>query len=317
MLSNIHLLLKLPTLIKAVKNTVSDFHSEICWVGDQYFTIQITALYKGHKYSAWGIDKNETLAFAKAVMELIERLHLNLTPLKWKNFETNQVVTHQEIQRLFPIVDKFCETSSGVAAHLSKSSAINGSVAEIIERHVLTKATLESISPKENSSDTYIWKGPLKHHVCLMAHKLPSKGMIFSSSAHKNLSQLIKASIKEISSMKEWCKNSYNVESLLSNYEKGRPSEIQAYFLTENPNLSFLERQNESIVSPNIEKKDIWTSEVTLLPNFKNIRSLYVTRAFSPLMQPLQFGKLLDSTINPMAIDVSNINTTVDYNVVA
>lgn len=317
MLSNIYLLLKLPELIKAVKDTVSDFHSEICWVGDQYFTIHVTALYEGHKYSAWGIDRNETLAFAKAVMELIERLHLNITPCSWKNLKTNESIEHGEIRLKFPIVDVFCETSSGVAAHLSKSCAINGSVAEIIERHVLTKVTLESISPKENSNDTYLWQGPLNHHVCLMAHKLPSKGMIFSSSAHKNLSQLIKASKKEISSMKEWCKNSYNVESLVSKYEKGRPSEIQAYFLTETPNLSFLEKQNESIVSPYIENKDIWISEVQLLPNFKKIRSLYITRAFSPLMQPLQFGKILDYTINPLAIDVSNVNTTVAYNVVA
>lgn len=317
MLSSIHLLLKLPELINAVQDTVSDFHSEICWVGDQYFTIHVTALYKGHKYSAWGIDKNETLAFAKAVMELIERLHLNMKPCSWKNLDTNESIEHNEIRQKFPIVDIFCETSSGVAAHLSKSCAINGSVAEIIERHVLTKATLESISPQENSNNTYIWQGPLNYHVCLMAHKLQSKGMILSSSAHKNPGQLIKASIKEISSMKEWCKNSHNVESLLSNYERGRPSEIQAYFLTGNPNLSFLEKRNESIVSPNIKNEDIWISEVPLLPNFKSIRSLYITRAFSPLMQPLQFGKLVDSTINPFAIDVSNINTTVDYNVVA
>lgn len=307
----------LPDLIEAVKKTVTDFYSEICWVGDSYFTIHVKGTYSGHTYSAWGVDQNESVAFAKAVMELIERLHLTVTPTSWRNLGSGRRTFHKAMREKYPIVDVFCETSSGVAAHLNRRKAEKGAVAEMIERHVLTKATLECISPNKICGDYMMWNGPLEHHVCLASHRILQNGVIFASGADMTKNGAVKSADREMSSMREWSKNPQNIKSLTSSFDKNRPSEIQAYFISNDTNLNFLNRTSNEIIGSEISTSDIWISDIPLLPHFRDIGALHVTRAMSPRMQPLQFGPLANYTLNPLAIDLAQVKPTVEFNVVA
>lgn len=317
MLSNLRLMYVLPDLISAVKSTVTDFRSEICWVGDCFYTIHVRGSYAGHTYSAWGADKNESVAFAKAVMELVERLHLTIAPTFWRNLGSGIQISNEKLRENYPIVDLFCETSSGVAAHLDQKMADKGAVAEIIERHVLTKATLECIGPNEICGNHMFWNGPLDHHVCLTSHSVPQSRVIFASGAHTTKAGAMKSADREISSMREWSKNPQNIHALTSSFEKNRPSEIQAYFLKNETNLAFLSQVSTSVIGSDISASDIWIADIPLLPHFREIGSLHVTRAMSPRMQPLQFGPLANYSLNPLAIDLTQVKPTVEFNVVA
>lgn len=317
MLSNLRLMFYLPELISAVKNTVSDFHSEICWTNEGQFTIQVTGLYSGNFISAWGCDKNEAVAFGKAIMELAERIHMAQSPRIWKNLESGVSVSHTDLQDQHPILSVFCETTSGMAAHLSQSSATSGAIAELIERHVLTKATLECNPPHSRVNDQYLWNGPMGHMVALATCRPTHGGVLFSSSAGRSKSEALKGAQRELSAMREWATNSANIKELIATHQAGRPSEIQAYYLTQSPDMSFLGQTSNEIVSPHITASDVWVTSLPVLPGFEKIPSFCVVRAFSPLMQPLQFGPLRDAVINPLAIDLARVSPTVEYNVVA
>jgi hypothetical protein len=317
MLSNFKLLNNSQGLIAAIKSVSSNLFADSCWVNQELKCIQISCLHQNIPLSAWGTDKNESIAFAKAIMELVERLHLQSTPFNWISLDKGLQIQHDELINVSPILNKFCQTSSGMAAHFSKKLAVKAAIAELIERHVLSKVIIESKEPDLVKENNYIWHGPLDHYVCLSIYNVPSQGYLFASSANTNLAASINKSNQELSSMIEWSKNSANIQEIKDKFIKNRPSEIQAYYLSQAKIPSFLNKLANSPISYDISEDDILIAEIPLLPEFQRIKSLKIIRAFSNKMQPLQFGPLKNHMINPLAINVDAIKPQVDYNVVA
>ena len=305
-------------LLNAVKRCCSDVQVSGCWQFEHTKTIHISAIFEGRRINSWGADKNEAVALSKSLVELVERIHLKQSPIYWENEFSGEQRPHTEIQNDWPILSSFMQTSSGMAAHFNKNVSRLSSVNEIIERHVITKAMLQGIKAKALSSNTFVWQGPLRTSVALVRHDTGNAKYVYGTAASKSMRSAIEAAKREISALISWSQNAANINHLLNTAVAHRPSEIQAYHLSESEKISILD-SSHSLLPPDssgITAKDIWVSDIA--PHEAFARSgINITRAFSPLMQPLFFGKLSEGPINPMAIDLNRLNIQAEYNVVA
>ncbi len=316
MLSNLRLLLLTDELISCLKECVSDLRIEESWRHDEIKTINISATYSGRKISAWGSSKNEAIALSKSVMELIERIHITQEPTHWINRKNKIKIDHTEALKRFPVLNQFMNTSSGVAAHLNKKRAELTSIAEIVERHSITKAILINQSPKYIHNEIKVWNEFDGYFVALYEFKVPGYGYLYSSAASTNLKMALKKVKEEISPLKCWSKHKENIEELIRSKDTEGPLEIQRYHLNRNFDLPFLNIVKKSTPSP-FPDEDIWIAQIAPIKQFAKIRSLVITRAFCPVFQPLFFGSIQANKINPLAIKHESLNQKVDFNVIA
>ncbi len=318
MLNKLRLLLNSGELLGALKASCSDLQISDCWLNENMKTIHVSANYQGRRLNAWGSDKNESVALAKSLVELTERIHLRLPPQTWQNMGTGKTKNHDQLLSESPILSSFMQTSSGMAAHFSKTEAQTNSLNEIIERHVITRAMLQGIRARAISNNVFLWNGPLHTHVALIRHDTGSNKFIYGTAASKNASAAVEAAKREISALIPWSHNSANINHLIKTAVANRPSEIQAYHLSEPHKIFVLDSMSLSTPpdQSGIKSDDVWFADIAPVEAFK-ILNLKLTRAFSPKMQPLFFGKLSDGPINPLAIDLDQLNIQADYNVVA
>jgi hypothetical protein len=290
-----------------------------CWIHNETKTIHVSAIYEGRILNAWGADSNESLALSKALVELTERIHLRTTPFTWHNALSNKALTQDEVLLAWPILTAFMQTSSGMAAHYNHKNAKQNALHEIIERHVITKAMLEGVAPKKIDSDSFNWNGPFQTNVALVRHQTKEQGSyLFGTAASFNSKEALAIAARELSALIPWSQNSANISHLLKVATPNRPSEIQAYHIEQKRQIEIFETSNaeQQIISSHITLEDVWFADIPLLKSFEKT-GIKIVRAFSPLMQPLYFGKLSDGPINPAAIDLSRLNIQAEYNVVA
>lgn len=290
-----------------------------CWVNKKTKTIHVSAKYDGRNLNAWGTDTNESLALAKALVELTERIHLRTAPIAWLNASSKQTLSHAVLLSTWPILTAFMQTSSGMAAHYNEKNARKNALHEIIERHVITKAMLEGIAPRKIENDRFEWKGPFQTTVALVRHQMREQGSyLFGTAASSNFQEALAGATREISALIPWSQNAANVSHLLKTAISNRPSEIQAYHIEQKRQINILETSNseEQILSSHITLEDVWFTDIPLLKPFERT-GIKVVRAFSPLMQPLYFGKLAEGPINPFAVDIHHLKIQADFNVVA
>lgn len=318
MLSELRLLLNSGELLDALKTSCSDLQISDCWLYGNMKTIHVSANYLGRRLNAWGSDKNESIALAKSLVELAERIHLRLLPSAWQNMGTGKTKRHDELLNESPILSSFMQTSSGMAAHFSKNKAQSNSLNEIIERHIITKAMLQGIRARAISNDVFLWNGPLDTYVALIRHDIGNSKFIYGTAASNTERAAIEAAKREISALIPWSQNTANIDHLVKTAVAYRPSEIQAYHLSKSQSFDVLDPTclSGSADQSGIKTEDIWFADIAPIEAFKSI-GLKLTRAFSPKMQPLFFGKLSDGPINPLAIDLDQLNIQSDYNVVA
>lgn|GEM_PF-5168190 len=318
MLNKLRLLLNSGELLNALKASCSDLQISDCWLNENMKTIHVSANYQGRRLNAWGSDKNESVALAKSLVELAERIHLRLPPKSWQNMNTGKTKSHDELLTESPILSSFSQTSSGMAAHFNRSAALNNSLNEIIERHVITKAMLQGIRARAVSNDVFLWNGPLQTHVALIRHDTGSNKFIYGTAASNTASAAIEGAKREISALIPWSQNFANIDHLLKSATANRPSEIQAYHLSHSHRISALDSRCLSTPpdQSGITAEDIWFADIAPIDAFKDL-CINITRAFSPKMQPLFFGKLSNGPINPLAIDLNQLNIQAEYNVVA
>jgi hypothetical protein len=317
-LNKLRLLLNSGELLDTIKSCCEDVQISGCWNHERLTTVHISASFKGNRLNAWGADKNESVAIAKSLVELVERIHIKVIPKSWKNLSSGEQLADTEVQRKWPILQSFLQTSSGMAAHFNKSEAYRNSLSEIIERHVITKAMIEGINAQAILHDTFLWKGPLNRHVALIRHDTGDGKYVYGTAASKSANEAINSAKREISALIPWSKNAANITQLLKSATSNQPSEIQAYHLTHSSQIGILDPSfiDESPVSIEVSSEDIWIADIQPHDSFKNL-NLKITRAFSPLMQPLFFGRLSVGLINPAAIDFRRLNIQAEYNVVA
>ncbi len=317
MLNNLKLLYRIDAVKEAILASTSGLQVKSCWSDGKIKTVHISAVFNGKELNAWGADKNESIALSKSLMELAERIHLKQSPVEWINLQTMSRKSHADMVAEFDSVSHFLATSSGLAAHLSRNEAVSNSLNEIIERHTITKALFENISPSLSTVEQYVWQGPLNRHVTLSRVKLDQYGYLYGSSANASLKSALKRSSEELSALRCWSENPANLSSFMSSTFYEGPSSVQRYHLDNPPELEFLGRRGSGMVSVDIPESTFWIADIPLLPAFFQVESFCVVRSFCPMLQPLGFSKLLDGYINPLAIDLSKINPKVQYNVVA
>ncbi len=318
MLSRLRLLLNSGELLDAIKYCCEDVQISGCWNHDQLKTVHISASFEGNRLNAWGADRNESIALAKSLVELVERIHIKVIPISWKNVSSGEQISDNKIQNKWPILQSFLQTSSGMAAHFNNKNAKQNALNEIIERHVITKAMLEGIKAKAIINDIFLWKGPLKRHIALIRHNTGDGKYVYGTAASESEFGGVNAAKREISALIPWSQNSANISHLLKVATPNRPSEIQAYHIEQKRQIEIFETSNaeQQIISSHITLEDVWFADIPLLKSFEKT-GIKIVRAFSPLMQPLYFGKLSDGPINPAAIDLSRLNIQAEYNVVA
>lgn len=318
MLSKIRLLAKSGYLLDALKSCCDDVQISASWHHAEVHTIHVSAKHEGKSLNAWGADKNESIALAKSLVELGERIHLKHTPNHWVNQSTGEIRTHYDLQNQWPILSNFMQTTSGMAAHFDRLEAQKNALNEMIERHVITKAMLEGIKAKAISKNTFIWQGPLETFVALIRHDTGNCRFVYGTAASKCASSAIEGAKREISALIHWSQNVANVNHLINTSVANRPSEIQAYHLSETHEISALNSSctKATPISTEITSNDIWMADITPHQSFLNL-GLKITRAFSPRMQPLYFGKLAEGPINQIAVDLNRLNIQAEYNVVA
>ena len=318
MLNKLRLLLNSGELLDAIKCCCEDVQISGCWNHDKLNTVHTSASFEGNRLNAWGTDINESIALAKSLVELIERIHIKEIPISWINMSSGEQISDSKFQNKWHILQSFLQTSSGMAAHFNNKNAKQNALYEIIERHVITKAMLEGVKAHAILNDIFVWKGPLECQIAVVRHNTGNGKYVYGTAASESVSRAVSAAKREISALIQWSQNSANVSHLLQEATPNQPSEIQAYHLEQKRVIDIFEASNpeEQIISSHITLKDIWFAEIPLLNPFERT-GIKVVRAFSPLMQPLYFGKLSEGPINPAAIDLSRLNIQAEYNVVA
>lgn len=319
MLNRITLLLNSGDLLAAINGCCNDVQLRKCWTHNKTKTIHVSASFNGRTLNAWGADANESIALSKALVELSERIHLRIAPSFWSNAVSKEFASHLSLASKWPILNAFMGTSSGMAAHFKDNEAQQRALLEMIERHVITKAMLEGISPQRTDTDSFIWEGPLKTSVALVRHLTKEKGSyLYGTAASLSKKNALAGAERELSALIPWSENSTNIAYLLHSATANKPSEIQAYHLSQKRHIHIFDVLNEngSIISPQISLDDVWFAKIPLLKPFEKT-GIKMVRAFSPMMQPLYFGKLIDGPINPKAIDIHRLNIQADFNVVA
>ena len=314
MLSDLKLLYHLADLKESVFKHFDKTSIENCWVHENRKTIHIRASLGEREFNSWGTSSNEVLAIGISLMELVERAHQSLIPKVWVNCGTGKRLSHHEMLANHSSLTSFLKTSSGLAAHLDFSKSINGSLSEIIERHVITKSALCDLGFSKIDENTYHSLGPLNRHVIVKRHLLSDSSCLFGTSASISLAAAIKSAENELAPQIEWAKNPENISHLFETFSLKDASGVQVYNLK---NGSDLKLSHEAIVDSDIDAAEFWYSEIELLPSFKGIKPLKITRAFSPKLQPFYFGRLLDGPINPNAFEGFHINPSREFNIVA
>lgn len=314
MLSNLKLLYNLKELKSGVFDYFDTTSIENCWVHGDWKTVHLSASKDGKGFNSWGTSSNEVLAIGVALMELIERAHLALKPNLWTNVKTSEKASHEELSEEYESLTSFLSTSSGLAAHLNTKSAIQNSLSEIIERHVITKSALCNIGFEKIDNETFFSKGPCQQFVVIKRYRYLDQGYLYGTASSTNLADAVKSAENELAPQVAWSLNPANLDHLSTSFSLNAPSGIQFYNLNNNLDLKTCA---DAGVDTDLAESNFWYSEIKPLPSFKSIKSLRVTRAFSPKLQPFYFGRLLDGPINPLAFDGYNINPSREFNIVA
>jgi hypothetical protein len=178
------------------------------------FSVRLEIKFQGIDYFSWGVDKNQDLAFFKALMELFERITvLNFSSLYYKkniwSFEraVNEIATYYNISSslLHPM------NTNGCGIHFSTSKAKKSALMELIERHTILSALLLNVSPQKTSFDLrdykvpdgyrlefYFWKVQERFVSLAVAHH-PKGGFYFSHACAELLQLSLMKSFEEIS----------------------------------------------------------------------------------------------------------------------
>lgn len=158
---------------------------------DLPYCVSISAVVLDVEINTWGVDESLDTASTKAVMELYERF-VFLNSKKPKTFTQLGILGKAVDASAFfeQHQDVVGSTSSGYAAHISKKSAIDSALNELIERHVLLKAELLGIPPKQIAIksrrfngiegldvDSFYWTGPLGRSI--VTSRFTIKGLTF------------------------------------------------------------------------------------------------------------------------------------------
>lgn len=314
MLSNIKLLYCIPALKQGVFEHFDSTSIENCWVNEKRKTLHIRAMKGDKEFNSWGTSSNEVLAIGVCLMELIERANQSIKPKCWINLKTSEKASHDDLADKFSSLTSFMSTSSGLAAHLSKKHSIENSLSEIIERHVITKSSLCDFGFMKIDDNTFYSLGPLGRYIVVKRHKLFNLGYLYGTSSAKSLNTAIKSAENELAPQVAWSKNAANITHLFDSYSLDDASGIQVYNLMNDIEMKL---SQEASVDTHLDVSDFWYSDIELLPEFKEIKNLKITRAFSPILQPFYFGRLLDGAINPLAFEGCSINPSREFNIVA
>ncbi len=314
MLSNLKLLYHLDDLKSGVFDYFDKTSIENCWVHGERKTVHLRACKGDKEYNSWGTSSNEVLAIGVALVEMIERVHLSSLPRIWTNLKTLEQLNHDELAGKYSCLNSFLATSSGLAAHLDLNRSIQNSLSEIIERHVITKSTLCNLGFEKIDKDTFLTKGPLGEFVVIKRYKYLDSGYLYGTASSNFLNDAIKSAENELAPQIAWSQNPANLKDLSASFSINNASGIQFYNLSNDLDL---ELRSDARVDTNLDRSDFWYSEIEILSSFKHIKSLRVTRAFCPKLQPFYFGRLLDGPLNPEAFDGYKINPSREFNIVA
>lgn len=283
MFSKFKLALRLSDNLRALNEHGSDFQIEKTWEAEGLKTVHISILSNAKKYQAWGADSNEMLAFGKACMELIERLHIERDSLNWDCDHTNFDLNHL---RTFQI------TSSGCAAHLDYASAKSAAWAELIERHTLSEVCSLELPPNLCAGDTFLWQGPDRYWVALAYYHLPDGGYLFGSAADRSQKNAVAKARLELAPMKKWSLNQANVDYLRNSLPVSGPDIVHQYHLSLESLPRFLTIQTSEHSHLSRAHLTPFFGRIKLLPGFNKVSGLCVVRAYSPEATPLSFAPL-------------------------
>jgi hypothetical protein len=313
-LSNFFLIYRLDELKKSSFEYFEKVEMKNCWVNGPNKTIHLKAIKDGHEFDAWGSSNNEVIAIAVALMELIERVHIYEKPDYWKNLRTGERINHNKMVGLYPVLNQFMRTSSGLSSQLNEKKCIQGSIKEIIERHVITKSLLCDLGFSMHSKDTFFAHGPLGYIVAVKRYKIQNKGYIFGSGAGLSLNEAIHCAEKELSGQIVWSQNTENVNYFLNQNNINGPSLVQSSNLKD---FSDFKISTNVSIDKELSLNDFWFGKIKIISSFNNIPSLKITRAFSPKIQPLFFEPLLGGPLNPAALSGYSVKPSRKFNVVA
>ncbi|MBY0518454.1 MAG: hypothetical protein K2P81_16200 [Bacteriovoracaceae bacterium] len=297
MFSRLKLLSAAPQLLDALKSYSDSFQLERSWSHSGIHTVHLSLKKDEVNYNSWGIDTNEAVALAKSYMEMVERIHSTIMPSLWMTFDQKFV---QNLNQ--DLISNFMSTTSGCAAHLTRSSCFKNSEEEIVERHSFTEICLKNISPLRIYNNTLIWRAPNNYFVSLAYYLIPDGGVIFGAGAGSNENKAILKAQFELSGAVAWSRNPSNVKMLMESNCSTGSSFVRKKHLLLNDLPAFMQK-----TAPNgiVKSVDVYYGCIDLLPEFSNVAGLNVTRAVSPDLIPFSFlplreqpfGALFDSEL--------------------
>lgn len=280
---------------------------------DLPYCVTISATIQGSEINTWGVDESLDTASTKAVMELYERF-VFLNVKRPKSYTRLGIFgTTVDISTYFEQGQNFISTtSSGYAAHITKNCAVNSAINELIERHVLLKAELLGIPPKQidnNSSrygsidglsaDSYLWSGPLGRSIVATRFKVNSLTFFGFGCSEKIELAVEKSFLEAIPRLYYFLnKNVKNIEDL-----RNENVHLYANLKPEASNMGKLLRlaitENGSkapAVDTKLRNSDFYVALVENEP-------FPVVRAISKLLQPHFLGEWSKEKINPKAFN--------------
>lgn len=281
-------------------------------------SVRLDVVWNDYRFSSWGVDEVQDLAFFKALVELIERVSSSsLCSLYYKKdglfngYES--ILSISESTGVSPLI-LHPDNSNGSACHLSLKEAKRSALLELVERHVILSALILRIPPVKSEQDFlfklpegyvgsfFYWK--LKDlFVVVVAVTLPSGGIIFSHACDWSLQASSQKAFNEIVTNIIYAEDTKSVNLKIDGITPGRIASFNTYwrYSGDRRAIDFLENKEQrdlrwdKLPFP----KAVYYSSIPIPNSLKEFSGkLVCVRAISPDAQQLFFDDWSDNFIN-------------------
>ncbi|MDH5580917.1 MAG: YcaO-like family protein [Bdellovibrionales bacterium] len=286
-------------------------------------TFKLSWKYDCRVVDSWGSGLNRDEAAFKAFTELLERIYFywgteglyKSQGLFSKEYSLTELTEKYEGAKNF-----ISPSTSGMAIHTNKSKAKENALTELIERHTVLKALVKKVNPQKLEQPNFLseyklptglnislyrWLGPFNTSVVLCEVQ-KGNHRVYGLGSSPNLEEATKKAFLEVTGNIIYLIHFKEIKEELT--PKDKKYNFKYHLLGIGQEFSRLlgaSTSSTNPIDPQINKKDIYYTQITPPEFLQSKADLYCFRAICPLMQGLFTGDWQMDKLNPLAIHIS------------
>lgn len=269
----------------------------------------------GNEYNAWGSGDNLDEALGKGLMELIERVRFSFytsfsfKPLFPKFFyRKSESIFNLEKKFRLPLRYLHPANSNGIAIHLFNKEAKQRALFELIERHTILYAFLNSVTPSKKINLVigdkecffFVWRSALNTHTVVGAVKV-DEGFYYSSATDHIESIAIDRAKLELNSfifLEKTLRNTITKENSQIKMDDIDSFNLYHRYSGDRRAFNFLMSNGGGII-PDLKREYFYFTEIIQPPVFKGLYKFPCYRVIHPDVQQLFFDNWKPEYVNP------------------